>query len=152
MKLLILPVLIPLLAIGTFSASQNSIYIYAQTGVAADGEEKKVELLSHKIRSGSYTDKLIGQVQNTNDKDVELVQIIATYYDANGEMIGSGTTFTQPTALKPNMKSPFEILLDADIANEIKAYDITITWRQPNTGLKEYSNTYELSQQQQTVN
>jgi hypothetical protein len=79
-------------------------------------------------------------------EDVELVQIIATYYDANGVMIGSSTTFTKPTALKPNMKAPFEILLDDDIANELKAYEITITWRQPNTGLKEYSNTYELSQ------
>jgi hypothetical protein len=162
MNIQILPILVFLLVIGVYSTSQNSIPIYGQTTNTTtliekgEEEQKKVELLSHKIRNGSSSigyssDKLIGQVHNMLDKDVELVQIIATYYDANGEMIGSSTTFTQPTALKPNMKAPFEILLDEDIANELKAYDITITWRQITSeleGIKEFSNTYELSQQQ----
>lgn len=121
MKLQILPVLVSLLAIGIFLGLQNSISIYAQIGT---GEEEKNVELNHKIRSGVYSDKLIGQVQNMIDKDVQLVQIIATYYDANGEMIGSGTTFALPPALKPNMKAPFELLLDPDIANEIKEYMI----------------------------
>jgi hypothetical protein len=114
MKLqILLPILSSLFVIGVFSTFQNSIFtIYAQTSIPSIEEEKKVEVLSHKIRNGSseyLSDRLIGQVQNMLDKDVELVQIIATYYDADGEMIGSSTTFTQSTALKPNMKAPFEI-------------------------------------------
>jgi hypothetical protein len=96
MKLQILPFLISLLlAIGVYSTSQPSfsISIYGQTtttstnttmtpteGEDVEGkEEKKVELLSHKIRNGSSeysSDRLIGQVQNMLDKDVTTVLMI----------------------------------------------------------------------------
>jgi hypothetical protein len=71
---------------------------------------------------------------------------IGTFYDNTGEIIGSKSTYTQPSDLKPTMKAPFEISLDEDIANEIGSYDVTITWRHPGEST-EYSNVYELSQQ-----
>ena len=74
------------------SASRNSISIYSQNTT----EEKKVELLSSKLKSGEYSDRFIGQVQNMIDKTVESVEIIATFYDNTGEIIGSKSTYTQP--------------------------------------------------------
>ena len=83
------------------------------------------------MKSGEYSDRFIGQVQNMIDKNVEDVEIIGTFYDNTGEIIGSKSTYTQPSDLKPTMKAPFEISLDEDIANEIGSYDVTITWRHP---------------------
>ena len=119
MKLQLLLTLSIILVLVNFSASQNSITIYGQTTT----EEKKVELLSHKVKSGEYTDRFIGQVQNMIDKNVEYGEIIATFYDDTGEMIGSKSTYTEPSDLKPNMKAPFEMYLDEDIANDIGSYN-----------------------------
>ena len=81
-------------------------------------------------------------------KNVEYVQIIATFYYQNGGMIGSKSTYAQPSDLKQNMNAPFEMFLDDDVANELSAYDVTLTWRHPGE-TEEYSNIYELSQQSQ---
>ena len=83
MKLQLLLTLSIMLVLVNFSASQNSITIYGQTTT----EEKKVELLSHKVKSGEYTDRFIGQVQNMIDKNVEYVEIIATFHDDTAMMI-----------------------------------------------------------------
>ena len=80
------------------------------------------------------------------DKNVEYVEIIATFYDNTGEIIGSKSTYTQPSDLKSTMKAPLAISLSKDIANYIGSYDVTITWRYPDE-TTEYSNVYELSQQ-----
>jgi hypothetical protein len=124
------------LVIGIFSASQNSIY--SQT---TQEEEKKVELLNHKVESGENSDKFIGQVHNMVNKNVEYVTIIATFYDETGEMIGSQSTYAKPSNLKSNMTAPFEMFLDDDISNNIASYDVTITWRYPGESEK-YSNIY----------
>ena len=87
MKLQLLSIICYLLVIGIFSASQNSVY--GQEYTTAGVEIKTVELLSHKVKSGEYSDKLIGQVHNNIDKNVEYVQIIATFYDQNEGMFGS---------------------------------------------------------------
>ena len=90
-------------------------------------EDKTVELLSPKVKSGEYSDKLIEQVHNNIDKNVEYVQIIATFYDQNEGMFGSKSTYAQPSDLKQNMKAPLEMFLDDDVANELSAYDVTLT-------------------------
>lgn len=55
-------------------------------------------------------------------------------------------SYAEPSDLKPNMKAPFEMYLDEEIANDIGSYDVTITWRHSGE-IEEYSNVYELSQQ-----
>ena len=143
MKRQLLSILILLIVTGIFSASQNSLF-----GQSTIPTENNVELLSHKVKKGEYSDRFIGQVQNNIDKNVEYVQIIATFYDQNGEMIGSKSTYSEPSDLKPNMKAPFEMFLDDDVAKDLSFYDITLTWRHPGE-TEEYSHIYELSQQSQ---
>ena len=63
-------------------------------------------------------------------------------------MIGSKSTYAEQSNLRPSMKAPFEMFLDEDVANELRAYDVTLTWRHPGETEK-YSNIYELSQQSQ---
>jgi hypothetical protein len=123
-----------------FSTSQN--FIYSQT----TQDKENVGLLSHKVESGGEgSDKFIGQVQNMINKNVAYVTIIGTFYDASGKMIGSKSTYSEPSNLKPNMTAPFEMLLDENISKNIASYDVTITWRYPGESEK-HSNVYGLNQ------
>jgi hypothetical protein len=127
------------LVIGIFSVSQN--FIYSQT----TQEEKKVELLSHKVEIGENSGKFIGQVHNRINNNVDYVIIIGTFYDETGEMIGSKSTYTKPSHLRSNMTASFEMSFDEDISSSIASYDVTITWRYPGESEK-YSNIYGLNQ------
>jgi hypothetical protein len=126
--------------IGIFSVSQYSSY--SQTSEQHEEREKKIELLSHKVeKSGNYTGKFIGQVHNMINKNVEYVIIIAIFYDENGKIIGSKSTYTKPNTIKPNMTASFEMSLSEDISSNITSYDVTITWRYPGES-ERYSNVY----------
>ena len=127
------------LAIGVFSIYHN--YIYGQTVQHQEGE-KKVELTSHKIERGDEnSNKFIGKVQNLINKDVEYVIIIATFYDENGKIIESKSTYTQPNNIKPNMTASFEMILNDNAPNNVTSYDVTISWRFPGES-ERYSNVY----------
>ena len=127
------------LAIGVFSIYHN--YIYGQTVQHQEGE-KKVELTSHKIERGDEnSNKFIGKIQNLINKDVEYVIIIATFYDENGKIIESKSTYTQPNNIKPNMTASFEMILNGDTPNNVTSYDVTISWRFPGES-ERYSNVY----------
>ena len=128
------------LAIGIFSIYHN--YIYGQTFQQQEGE-KKVELLSHKIvRGDENSHKFIGKVQNMINKDVEYVIITATFYDENGKIIESKSTYTKPNNIKSNMTASFEMILKDNIpSNNIASYDVTISWRFPGES-ERYSNVY----------
>ena len=54
--------------------------VYAQQNNIATGTPS-LEILSHKIKEGQFSDNLIGQLQNNFAKKIESVQVIATYYD-----------------------------------------------------------------------
>jgi hypothetical protein len=139
MKLQLRLIMILLLIIGIFSASQNSVY--SQT----TQEEKKVELLDHEMQSNEYPNKLIGQVHNMINNNVEYVTIIVTFYDKRAEKIGSKSTYSKPSTIKSNMTAPFEMVLGDEISKNVASYDVTITWRYPGESEK-YSNVYGLNQ------
>jgi len=128
-----------ILVVGIFSIYHN--YIYGQT--IQQQEEKKVELISHKIeRSDENMNKFVGKVQNMIDKNVEYVIISATFYNENGKIIESKSTYTKPNIIKPNMIASFEMkLADYINSNNITSYDVTITWRLPGES-ERYSNVY----------
>jgi hypothetical protein len=126
------------LVVGIFLTFQN--FTFSQNSQQQEGE-KKVELLSHKVESSKNSSKFIGQVHNIINKNVEYVTIISTFYDENGEIIGSKSTYTKPNTIKPNMTASFEMMLNEDISRNITSYDVTITWRFPSES-ERYSNVY----------
>lgn len=91
-------------------------------------EEKIVQLKSHKIKSEKFSDRLIGQVQNNAGENVEFVKIIATFYDDAGDILGTDFSYTDPSDLITNMKAPFEMYLDEDVADDYGSYDLMLTW------------------------
>jgi hypothetical protein len=124
MKLHLILVLIPLLVIGLFPISQYFSFLsYAQT--SAQG----VELKSHKITNDN---RLIGQVQNNAGQNVTFVEIIATFYDQNGNISETEDTYSNPQDLKPGMKAPFEIHLDDNLVNTLNSYDLMVNWQNLN--------------------
>jgi hypothetical protein len=120
---------------------------YSQTTIPAV-EEKVVELKSHKIKGDEFSDRLIGQVQNNVGKDVEFVQITTTFYDQLGDILATDFTYTDPTDLKPNMKAPFEMYLDEDVADGYELYDIMISWQYPDSSDEEVK-VYEFASKKQ---
>ena len=49
-----------------------------------------------------------GEVQNTGDSSAEFVEVIITLYDAAGNVVGTGFTYTFIETIPPGGKSPFE--------------------------------------------
>jgi hypothetical protein len=63
----------------------------------------------------SYTDEngyyhLVGEVLNTGNTNMENIEIIATYYDASGTVIGTGNNDTELYILPVNTATPFDVL------------------------------------------
>ena len=126
------------LVVGIFLTYQN--FTFSQNSQQQEGE-KKVELLSHKVESSKNSIKFNGQVHNMINKNVEYVTIISTFYDENGEIIGSKSTYTKPHTIKPNMTASFQMLLNEDIFSNMTSYDVAIIWRFPGES-ERYSNVY----------
>jgi hypothetical protein len=148
--------IIPLIALW----SNTDIYGQASTLEQKGPDTSIVMLKSHKIKEGDYSDSLIGQVQNNAGKDVTFVEVIATFYDQNGDIIGTKNTYTNPTDLRTNMKAPFEMFLDDELVDQIATYDLMIDWREPDgpgkTQVYEFTsakaqNTQQTQEQLQSV-
>ena len=121
--------------------------IYAQQNNTAT-ETKSIEILSHKIKGGQFSDSLIGQLQNQFPKKIESVQVIASFYDENGDIVGTDYGYTTPSDLSGGMKAPFELRLDDGITDELASYDLTVSWRPSGMFGEEESKVFEFSKQQ----
>jgi hypothetical protein len=51
------------------------------------------------------------------NKSVEIVTIIAIFYDEKSEMIGSKSMYTQPSNIKLNMSVSIEMFIEDDLLN-----------------------------------
>ena len=72
------------------------------------------------------------------EKDVAFVKVIATFFNENGEIIGSESTYIDTDIVFYKMKVPFEMhLLENDI-DDVGSFDIAITWKGENSGFKAF--------------
>jgi hypothetical protein len=121
--------------------------VYAQQNTTAI-ETPSLEILSHKIKEGQFSDNLIGQIQNNFGKKIQFVQVIATFYDANGDIVGTANGYTNPTNLSPGMKAPFKLTLIEGVPDDLASYDLTVSWRPSGMFGEEESKVFEFSKQQ----
>jgi hypothetical protein len=91
-----------------------------------------LQILSH----NSFTDILgflhvVGEVKNNSPTQVEFVKVIATFYDSNNEVVGTKTTYTNPSDISGGDTAPFEILLtSASIPiSEIDNYKLAASYQ-----------------------
>jgi len=71
---------------------------------------------------------VVGEVENNSSKTASYVEIIGTFYDANGTVVGTSFTFTEPHDLASGAKAPFDlILISASVPiNQIKHYSLQL--------------------------
>ena len=116
----------------------------------ADNNNADVSIVSQRAYSDAYTFHII-EVQNTGTESAEFVQIVASFYNGNGQFVGTSFTYTTPTTVSPGTKAPFDIqlLTDDRIAKESKSYQLTLTWMNQNGKemIKQYRNA-DLRQEQ----
>jgi len=92
----------------------------------------KVDISSHNSYISSIGHlHVIGEVENNTSIIAEFVKIIGTFYDDNGNVVGTSYTYADPSKMNPGEKAPFDLILsEATIpVEQIKEYQLTISYR-----------------------
>jgi hypothetical protein len=87
--------------------------------------------------SGSGSHYLVGEVLNRTADTLRFVEISATFYDASGQVVGGGSTFTELNSVEPGSAAPFKLTTLNPPAFE--RYDLQVdyaTTTQPPVGLE----------------
>lgn len=68
------------------------------------------------VSSSTFVDMLgyhhiVGEVANTTDETLVFVEIVATVYDADGEVVAADFTYASLDTMAPDSTSPFEVIL-----------------------------------------
>lgn len=97
-----------------FSDPPSSLHHYALQVQWRPTNEKPLEgfpILSSGDRDAGFGDAryIFGELRNDSGVTVEYVRIVATLYNAEGTVIGTGFTYTDLDTLSPSQTSPFEM-------------------------------------------
>lgn len=70
---------------------------------------------------------IVGEISNNSDIDQGPVRVTCTIYDENNTVIGTSTSYTEPTIILPHYTAPFKLILgssDVSSMNQINRYKI----------------------------
>ena len=94
-----------------------------------------VFVVSHSTKKDKIFDdttyEMVGEIKNNSDEEVTFVQIIATFYDENGIVIGTDYTYTDPTDLNPGRTAPYTLSVgfgDSIDVNDIAEAKYHLEW------------------------
>jgi hypothetical protein len=68
---------------------------------------------------------IVGEIKNIGDETATYVQVIATCYDATGNVVEEGFTFSDPNDLQAGQTAPFEILIIGENTELVNSYELT---------------------------
>lgn len=92
----------------------------------------QVVILSHSsfIDIFGYYD-VVGEVKNVGDQPVEWVTVTATFYDSEGQVVGTNSAYTYLEVLLPGRKSPFKIVeTESAVIEKITNYSLKVSFQQ----------------------
>lgn len=69
--------------------------------------EQNIQGVTTGVEYGYFT--LRGEIKNSGEIDVTFVEVIATFYDEKGTVVGSSFTFTNPEDIGSGKAAPFEM-------------------------------------------
>ena len=73
---------------------------------------------------------IIGEMFNPTDDWLEFVRIVATFYDANGTMIGSDFAYTELDVIPPGDRGVFGLGIDTTtLGGDVASYDLQVQGR-----------------------
>jgi hypothetical protein len=75
--------------------------------------------------------RIVGEVLNQAPVTARFVKIIATFYDPYGHVIGSDSTYTDPSDLAPGQRAPFNMIVQEESVPmyQMTNYALNIDWR-----------------------
>lgn len=95
-----------------------------------EAEKAKIEIVSHKEKKSQYgASSIIGEVINNGNAPASFINITATFYGANGQVVDTASSYaanTADVALQPGSKTPFEIMRLQDI--KFDNYKLDVIW------------------------
>ena len=76
---------------------------------------------------------IVGEVLNQAPVTAKFVEIIATFYNANGKVIGTDFTYADPSDLAPGQRAPFDIIVSEGSLPmyQVSSYGLTVDSQQP---------------------
>ena len=76
---------------------------------------------------------IVGEVLNQAPVTAKFVKIIATFYNANGQVIGTDFTYADPSDLAPGQRAPFDIIVSEGSVPmyQMSSYGLTVDWQLP---------------------
>jgi hypothetical protein len=90
------------------------------------------------LSQSSYVNNLgsmhiVGEVFNQAPVTAKFVKVIATFYNANGQVIGTDFTYADPSDLAPSQRAPFDILVSEGSVPmyQMSSYGLTVDSQQP---------------------
>lgn len=129
--------------------NQNQFNVFAVFTVDRNGYNEgsdsaaKIILNKIKYRSDKFSDNISGQIMNVGNGTAESIQVIFTYYDKKGNVIGSDYTYANQDNLKAGQKSPFSQMVNEEIGDDMEAYEISLSWKNSD-GSEEYLENVQL--------
>jgi hypothetical protein len=75
---------------------------------------------------------IVGEVLNKAQEERTFVKVSATIYDSQNKVIGTHTTYTDPTTIPPGESSPFEFMIgnnDVTDLGSISIYKLMVSGR-----------------------
>jgi hypothetical protein len=110
----------------------NRTEVDAQGPSTSTFNEADIILLSQRYNQEQFGDNIVGEVENNGTATADFVQITASFYDLNGQIVGSEFTYADPSSIEPGSRSPFEIFITSEaIQDETERYEFTLQWTNP---------------------
>jgi hypothetical protein len=126
-----------LIGLSIFSSILALTLVEVHAQVIMTGNEANIILLSQRFNQEKFSDYIVGEVENNGSGAADFVQVSASFYDANGGIVGREFTYTDPSTIEPGMRSPFEVPIASEaIQHEGVRYEFTLQWTNPD-GSKE---------------
>jgi hypothetical protein len=73
---------------------------------------------------------VVGEINNTGNISLRLLQVTATFYGPSNSLVGSNSSYAFLEALLPAMKTPFEVVWVGETANQIHNYTLTLEYNE----------------------
>jgi hypothetical protein len=116
-----------LLETDTALAAQIKSYSLTTTYLTTTPKPPGLEILSNSNSINTFGDYVVmGEVQNLKSQQTTYVEIIATFYNSTGAVVGCDYTYSNPSDLAANQTAPFKItFIYNEIVPSIDHYTLT---------------------------
>jgi hypothetical protein len=83
--------------------------------------------------TGTGSHYVVGEVINTTQDNLRFVEILASFYDGGGQLIGMGSTFSELSVIEPGGVAPFK-LVTLDPPASLADYELRADYLISNAG------------------